>query len=424
MSDCIDAWPDDLPLIFLGGKGRWSILGMSFDEVAFDELDQIDLVGGCSGGYSSSNLPFHLGVVGIIGYDGVDSTNPLSRIVRLYSALVFDHETQQLWMTGSSNQNAQWSMADADGWLNNLCLKPLGYRMGSNTSGLLLQPHETDASYIAKVEQAQEDIRDGRFYQINLLRYFDAEFPVPLEERQGWLRHRLLSCGGAYSCWFRFEDLEVVSFSPERFVSWFPENDNISVETYPIKGTAPRFYDPVMDLEAQRNLSSSEKDLAELHMIVDLMRNDLNRISLPGSVKVLEGSRVKTLSYVHHLEAKIESKMRPQLRFSEIWKSIAPAGSITGAPKKEVMEAIFSSEKRSRKWFMGNCFYWDTGTGQFDSSVMIRTLVREHQSWEYAAGSGIVLASNSMAEQQEINHKCRVVSKDMVPESNQLLTFN
>ena len=272
--------------------------------------------------------------------------------------------------------------------------------------GLHLLPYNDKESYLSMVAGALEDIRSGRFYQINLLRFFRVDGPLGRSE----LAKRIEHLGGPFSLLFQFPDYTVASLSPERFIEIHPGESYAQIVTQPIKGTARRSEDPTQDRIAATMLENSVKDNAELHIIVDLMRNDLNRICEKGTVAVSSPGKVASFKTIHHLVAEITGHLRAKLNFGEIIASIMPGGSITGAPKVEVMAAIREYEARPRGFFMGSGFYLDD-SGHFDSSILIRTLVAESPDrFEYAAGSGIVVDSIPEAEYEEIGHKCRVVT--------------
>jgi anthranilate/para-aminobenzoate synthase component I len=158
-------------------------------------------------------------------------------------------------------------------------------------------------------------------------------------------------------------------------------------------------------------LLSSEKDQAELHMIVDLMRNDLLKICEPGSVLVKDKGSLHSFTTVHHLIARITGLLREPQSFGSILAVLCPGGSITGTPKIEVMRAIYDYESRPRDYFMGNIFCWDLKSQYFDSSILIRTVQKRVgiDHYEFAAGSGLVIGSELLAEMEEISAKARVV---------------
>ncbi len=201
----------------------------------------------------------------------------------------------------------------------------------------------------------------------------------------------------------------IASMSPERFFSIKRLNSNLVITANPIKGTIGR------DLNSQErdellksNLKNSQKDQAELNMIVDLMRNDLSEVSVPLSVHVDCPRRLVTHHHVHHLEASVSAQLRPSLTFGDLFSALCPAGSITGAPKLEVMKHIRRYEGCDRGYFMGHGFIcYDDGS--MDSNILIRTLVSQDDAatWFYAAGSGLVVKSDPRQELLEIMQKCR-----------------
>ncbi|MCX6125214.1 MAG: chorismate-binding protein, partial [Proteobacteria bacterium] len=287
-------------------------------------------------------------------------------------------------------------------------LKAAAETESKKIKGNALYPTMSDDFYISMVHEVLGAIRAGRYYQLNLLRWFRLAKPWTWETAC----QRMLQHGGIYSTLFRHGNSVVASFSPERFVSIDSRDGSAQIQTWPIKGTANRDLNDVdKDAALRDELAKSQKDLAELHMIVDLMRNDLAKICAPASVSVVDPGSVKTFAHVHHLQAEIIGNLNINLTIGEILSALCPAGSITGAPKREVMNHIRSLEGRDRGWFMGNAFLMDT-VGNFDSSILIRTMTSNDscRSWEYAAGSGIVIKSETLQELAEISSKCRPIT--------------
>lgn|GEM_PF-1572935 len=268
------------------------------------------------------------------------------------------------------------------------------------------QPLVSDEQYTKDVAELVQQIRAGRFYQTNLLRHYVSE--STWSDRQ--IAQRLLLRGGPYSAWIRTSDFELVSFSPERFVTIHGDADGAIISTFPIKGTAPRSQNESHDSAAAAALLQSPKDRAELNMIVDLMRNDLYPICQKQSIDVVNAGSLKTFKYVHHLEAEIRGRLRNDVVWSETIDALCPAGSITGAPKREVMIAIDEIEGMDRGLLMGNIFFVDSASHTLQSSVLIRTMQRVGTNpWHFAAGSGIVVKSEPHLERMEVDAKCQVV---------------
>ena len=403
------AWPDTSPLLCLAGSGRYGIVALCWREVGWSEVAALPLTGGSERG---DTLPFARGYIGLVPYD-LYAPNPLGdaiaqpRVFRVEQALVHDRHTGMLHVTGSPCTQAGFVLVDGPSVIAKLLL---GSEPPPHPEGpLTLTASGSDLAYEQLVRDVLGDIRSGRYYQLNLLRYFTAA-QVPSRR---WIGARLDRFGGDFTAWFSLPDLQVISFSPERFVCCALHGDDTMIRAFPIKGTAARhLYDPLADAAIAAALQHSAKDLAELHMIVDLMRHDLYGASVPRSIRVLHSGRLLTLASVHHLEAEICASLRLGITIGELLAAVCPGGSITGAPKQEVMLAIREYEGRPRGYFMGHAFHAADGGG-FDASILIRTLVqRGDDAAEFAAGGGLVIGSDPASERREIAAKCRVVTLD------------
>lgn len=252
---------------------------------------------------------------------------------------------------------------------------------------------QREKNYLHQVEIAQELIRAGEIYQVNLSQNFtfhSSREPFSLFQQVCELNP------APFSAFFRHENFCLISTSPERFLC----KKGAYLESRPIKGTIQRGKTEEEDLLLKERLLSSAKEKAELLMITDLMRNDLGKISLAGSVKTLELWRCEAYANVFHLVSIIRSKVNPELNTLEIIRSCFPGGSITGCPKLRAMEAIDALEERSRGIYTGSIGYI-AGDGDFDLNIAIRTLVAEGQSFSLQLGAGIVIDSIPAQEYQE-----------------------
>ena len=279
-----------------------------------------------------------------------------------------------------------------------------------------LRDLDTKQSYLNKVEQIKRDIQGGRYYQLNLLRRFELpRIPNTARLRDSelvwWaLMARYFQYAEAMSAIVCLDDETVISFSPERFITIQPRQApgtqiDYCLEAFPIKGTMPRAAQPHQDHANRARLEASFKDQRELNMIVDLMRNDVSRVSVPGSTALINEGQVVACASVFHRVAHISGGLKDNISWQELFKALLPAGSITGAPKVEVMKAISEYEVAPRGYFMGHIFVADHRG--FDSSVLIRTLVHSPSTGaQYAAGSGLVYDSSSLSEYEETQAKC------------------
>ncbi len=393
-------WPEGRPLLSFVSDSRYAALAVSFEEILSGDF--FNAAWPQKKVPRSLEKPFERGFMGVVSYDDfseqADVASHPSRIFRVTESLTFDLKKKMAHYSGKT------PLPD---WLSQLLNKSKSARPDEVLlKPIFLKEEKSRAHYVSLVKKAKQDIKMGRFYQINLLRFFEILQPFERDE----VIERMKLLGGPFSSIFECHKLKLYSFSPERFLRVTPHQRYLAVETFPIKGTVGRFDDSYEDQKAKDQLMSSQKELAELNIIIDLLRNDLNRISQKATVEVVDQGSIRSYETLHHRVAHIRCKLDTTLSLGDIFKRVFPGGSITGAPKKEVMRAIHQSEKRSRGYFMGSAFILDE-SGYFDSSILIRTIVRhEENSYEYAAGSGIVLDSDPENEFEEINTKCRVLT--------------
>jgi para-aminobenzoate synthetase component 1 len=412
---CLMAWPDQAPLITFGGRAsEFSVLVLAFREVSPYSVWQQRVAQAVPPPSGLPGLPFLGGWVGLNAYEETfsDVSNrqaARSRYFWVSDVLVFDHPTGTVYQVkhddpGGRPQYAV-SLSRWESVWRQTVFQPESYL--KNAPLWQWAPEFSAADYLQKAESCLQDIRNGRYYQINLLRFFQLQTQL---DHAAWV-HRWYQHGGPFASWVRLPDCEVMSFSPERFVRLESNGSTFSIKAEPIKGTVAVAADPVADRQARESLAASEKDRAELHMIVDLMRNDLYRIADQGGVLVEDPGQVHSFTNVHHLIARLRACPRNMLTLGEMWSALCPGGSITGAPKQEVMQAIREYEERPRGYFMGNFFYWSPLSCQLDSSILIRTVQRlgADADYQFAAGSGLVIKSRPSEELAEIQAKARVV---------------
>ena len=249
------------------------------------------------------------------------------------------------------------------------------------------------AGFEAAVRRTLERIHVGEIFETNLCRRFTA----PWSLRHAWeLYGQLRSASPAeYGAYLRLPGAAVLSASPECFL----KVRGCVVESRPIKGTRSR-RDPKRDMALIRGLLDSEKDAAELAMIVDLVRNDLGRVSVPGSVAVHEFASPMLLPTVIHTVARVAAQLRPDVGPVDLLRATFPPGSITGAPKIQAMKISAAEEPCRRGPAMG-AIGWIDADGDLELSVAIRTAVVTADRVDYHAGAGIVADSDPRAEREE-----------------------
>jgi aminodeoxychorismate synthase component I len=252
--------------------------------------------------------------------------------------------------------------------------------------------------FLRGVERIKEWIAAGDIYQVNLSQAFEAEVSggslFPLYES---LRD---ASPAPMAAWLSLDGREVLSSSPETFL----KISGRGIETRPIKGTRPRFHDPDEDRRSAYELQTSVKEIAELVMITDLLRNDLGRVCEFGSVEVTEMLQLESLAQVHHLVSTVTGTLRPETDAIDALAACFPGGSITGAPKKRAMEIIRELEERPRGIYCG-AIGWLGYNGESSFNIAIRTLVRNGNRLVYQTGAGIVADSDPQKEYEETLHK-------------------
>lgn len=249
--------------------------------------------------------------------------------------------------------------------------------------------------YLADIAAIDAQLRAGETYEVNLT---DSAYVE--QDCDGLTVYRALrqSNPAPYAAFLRFGELEVACSSPERFLRI--ERDR-TVETKPIKGTAPRGATPEQDEILRRALESDPKTRAENLMIVDLLRNDLGRVCELGSVRVAALMHTETYTTMHQLVTTIRGRLRPDVDAVACLRACFPGGSMTGAPKLRTMDIIDELETEARGIYSGTIGFLGLG-GTADLNVVIRTAVRYGGRWRIGAGGAIVLDSDPEQEYHEM----------------------
>jgi aminodeoxychorismate synthase component I len=276
----------------------------------------------------------------------------------------------------------------------------LSTRLRAHSGSAEISPFTPLASrgkFTSGVTRIKEWIAAGHIYQANLSQAFAATASGDLFGLYEALRDASPAPMAAY---LKLDGREILSSSPETFL----KISGRGIETRPIKGTRPRFADPDEDRRSAYELQTSAKEIAELVMITDLLRNDLGQVCEFGSVEVTEMLQLETLAQVHHLVSTVTGTLRPETDALTALAACFPGGSITGAPKKRAMEIIRELERAPRGVYCG-AIGWLGYNGESSLSIAIRTLVRTGNELVYQVGSGIVADSDPDKEYEETLHK-------------------
>ncbi|RLT00649.1 MAG: anthranilate synthase component I family protein [Planctomycetota bacterium] len=315
---------------------------------------------------------------------------PMATLACCEARLLYDHESQ----TWQMSEQAAGLAAEIHDRVQR------GERDECRAAISGLEPDITRAEFEAMVARAVELIHAGDIFQANITQRFSAQWQG---SPRAILRAAMHAGRPRYGAYLETKSHALVSMSPELFV----EIDRVAGRaiTRPIKGTRAFHEDP-------RELLASSKDAAELHMIVDLMRNDLGRIALPGGVRVTASRKVESHETVHHCVAEIEAMLRPNISVVEMLRATFPPGSITGAPKVRAMQVIDELEPVARGPYCGTVGL--ISPTAVTLNVAIRTIALHHThadsgTLRYSAGCGIVAESQPRHEYEESLHKCAVL---------------
>ncbi len=310
------------------------------------------------------------------------------------TVLRFDHVERKVHAVGDP--------AVARGWLER-----------ARTPGASGGPAETfdsaeaDDGYRSAVAEVVARIGEGELFQANIAREWTGKLTDDADPFDLFVR--LASGPAPYGAFWRLGDRALVSNSPELFLAFDPQTRRI--ETRPIKGTRRRRPGSDDDAASALELSASPKDRAENLMIVDLMRNDLARVSLTGSVAVDRLFALESYATVHHLVSTITAHARPDVDLGDILAATFPPGSITGAPKHQAMKVIARHEPPRGAW-CGSLVHVEP-SGKATASVLIRTVALwlEGGRWRFRtqAGAGITAGSDPEAEFDETEAKIAAI---------------
>ena len=256
--------------------------------------------------------------------------------------------------------------------------------------------------YDKKINEIKNELYNGNAYQINysikkIYKCFDNGFNTYLS-----LREFVEPPHGFY---LKFKNYEILSFSPELFF----ETKKNTIYSYPMKGTRGRDTNKEKDNKLKLELKNSSKDRAEHLMIVDLLRNDIGKISKYGEVKVENMFKIKSFKTVHQMVSCVKGKLKKNINESDILKALFPGGSITGAPKESAMRIIDKLENYSRDLYTGSIGYINE-KGNLKFNIAIRTMTLKNNEGIYPVGGGIVWDSKSKEEWKETKTKSKILT--------------
>jgi len=373
---------------------------------AFDFLQVLDTrwkAAAAGDGYQGP-LPFHGGWFLFLGYELAaqiepqldlpedTSALPVASATRIPAAIIHDHQEGKRWIIAEQQSYISQIRSDIER------LKPYE-PLDLNASCELYE--DPAQPYLEAVERILDYIREGDVFQVNLSRRWSGRWPQDASSHSLYRQLRLAN-PGPFNGLATWGDIAVLSSSPERLV----ETRGDRVQTRPIAGTRPRGDNTDVDRSFSEELMGHPKERAEHIMLIDLERNDVGRIAIPGSVRVSELMTLESYATVHHIVSNVEARIRPGVTPGQVIRALFPGGTITGCPKIRCMEIIAELEGTGRGAYTGSMGYLNHD-GSMDLNILIRTLVRSGDQLQFRAGAGIVSDSIPANELEETRAKAR-----------------
>jgi anthranilate synthase component 1 len=354
------------------------------------------------------DLPFSGGWFVFLGYElagqiepslnlhAASSALPVALATRFRTAVIVDHEKGNTCVVGEQGQQQFVEQIVAD-------TRAVVSQQVNTDAEVHVEKVREDApqQYLDAVAKIHDYIHEGDVFQVNLSRCWriQLEQAVTAAALFGNLGIHNPSPFSGLASW---ADVAIISSSPERLVSV----KGRAVETRPIAGTRPRSTTAARDVDYSDELMSNPKERAEHIMLIDLERNDLGRICVPGSIEVNELMVLESFAHVHHIVSNVRGTLREDVLPGQVIRAVFPGGTITGCPKVRCMEIIAELEQDARGAYTGSMGYINRD-GSMDLNILIRSMVFSGNELQFRAGAGIVADSVAEAELEETRAKAR-----------------
>lgn len=406
-------YPHVLESTATGSQGRYDILfAFPGDTLVLNDLSSFDFLQALDNMWHAeachdtitTALPFYGGWFLYLGYELVGQIEPhlnlkadpfglpVAFATRFPAAVIVDRASAQRWIVAESFDLVEQIAHD---------IATIQHRSESGSVQCGGVEEDPPALYLDAVERILTYIRDGDVFQVNLSRLWWTVWPADASVD---MLYRQLRTGNPapFSGLATWGDRAILCSSPERLVEVRGER----VQTRPIAGTRPRGVASVDDIAFSEELLGHPKERAEHIMLIDLERNDLGRIAVPGSVVVSELMVLESYATVHHIVSNVQALKRPGITPGEIIRAVFPGGTITGCPKVRCMQIIAELEVCGRGAYTGSMGYLNRD-GSMDLNILIRSMVKNGNQLSFRAGAGIVADSIPDAELEETRIKAR-----------------
>jgi len=323
-----------------------------------------------------------------------DAGLPVAIATRFRSAVIRDNEQQQLYIVAEHGQSAA-----VDAILHDIASLP--GPLPAETALVATVNEDDPHAYLEAIRRIHAYIREGDVFQVNLSRRWEITLQQAVDAAtlfDNLARHN----PAPFAAMATWEGVSIISSSPERLVRVHDGR----IETRPIAGTRPRSSEAASDRACSQELLAHPKERAEHIMLIDLERNDLGRLCVPGSIEVNQLMVLESYAHVHHIVSSVRGRLRDGVSPGEVIRAVFPGGTITGCPKVRCMQIIAELEQLPRGAYTGSMGYINRD-GSMDLNILIRTMVSRGQRLELHAGAGIVADSIAQAELEETRAKAR-----------------
>lgn len=354
---------------------------------------------------SDAGLPFRGGWFVYLGYElaaeieptlnlpADRSGAPVASATRFPAAVIRDRQARRCWLVGESTDHIEIMRRDIASVDFDATLGP-----PLKVANVGEAPAE---DYRSALRRIHDYIVEGDVFQVNLSRPWHIDLDAPTTPAN--LYRRLRAANPApFAALATFGNRAIISSSPERLASVIGGR----IDTRPIAGTRRRDVDASRDAELRAELIAHPKERAEHIMLIDLERNDLGRVCVPGSIEVNELMVLETYAHVHHIVSNVRGRLRPDVTPGEVIRAVFPGGTITGCPKVRCMEIIAELEGEGRGAYTGSLGYLNRD-GDLDLNILIRTIEQNGSQLRFRAGAGIVVDSHPDQELAETRNKAR-----------------
>ena len=363
--------------------------------------------------YREKDLPFCGGWFLYLGYEIAKEIEkslnipespyslPDAFAARVHSAIIYNHvDRNVILITDKEDCFEDINEMEAD-------LENMNSLLDSKKTKGSIKIHSKGSSdeHQRQVKSCIDYIFQGEIFQANLSRLWRFKASSGISDIDIYRKLRNTN-PSPFAGLVKYENSSIISSSPERLISIKGSH----IQTRPIAGTRPRGVSGLMDIELTKELINSDKEKAEHLMLVDLERNDISKICIPGSVRVDEMMTIETYAHVHHIVSNISGEKKKNIKPGDVIRSVFPGGTITGCPKVRCMEILGEIEQQGRGPYTGS-FGYVNHNGDMDMNILIRTILKEKDDLFFRAGGGIVADSVPRNETLETEAKANGMLK-------------